>query len=93
MRAWLVLLALAMPAHADDEPELAYVSGELRGTRAVVRARYAVQLRGPMTAMGTQSLEIPDMAAFQEVMKSEAAAGAMKHDGVNPETLLILSEA
>ncbi len=28
--------------------------------------------------------EIPDMEAFQEVMKSEAAADAMKHDGVNP---------
>jgi hypothetical protein len=37
--------------------------------------------------------EIPDIQAFQEVMKSEAAADAMKHDGVNPETLLIFSEA
>jgi hypothetical protein len=37
--------------------------------------------------------EIPDMKAFQDVMKSEAAADAMKHDGVNPETLLIFSEA
>ncbi len=37
--------------------------------------------------------EIPDMEAFQEVMQSEAAADAMKHDGVNPETLLVLSEA
>ncbi len=37
--------------------------------------------------------EIPDMEAFQEVMRSEAAADAMKHDGVNPETLLIFSEA
>ena len=37
--------------------------------------------------------EIPDMEAFQEVMKSEAAADAMKHDGVSPETLLIFSEA
>jgi hypothetical protein len=36
--------------------------------------------------------EIPDMDAFQEVMKSDAAADAMKHDGVNPETLVILSE-
>ena len=33
------------------------------------------------------------MKAFQDVMKSEAAADAMKHDGVNPETLLIFSEA
>ena len=37
--------------------------------------------------------EIPDMEAFQEVMKSQAAADAMTHDGVNPETLLVLSEA
>jgi hypothetical protein len=37
--------------------------------------------------------EIPDIEAFQEVMKSEAAAQAMKHDGVKPETLLIFSEA
>ena len=37
-------------------------------------------------------IEVPDMAAFQEVMQSEAAAEAMKYDGVRPETLLILSE-
>jgi hypothetical protein len=37
--------------------------------------------------------EIPDIEAFQEVMKSEAAADAMKHDGVNPRTLLMFSEA
>jgi hypothetical protein len=36
--------------------------------------------------------EIPDMAAFQEFLQSEAAAEAMKHDGVRPETILILSE-
>jgi hypothetical protein len=36
--------------------------------------------------------EIPDMKAFQ-VMRSEAAADAMKHDGVNPQTLRIFSEA
>jgi hypothetical protein len=36
--------------------------------------------------------EIPDMDAFQEIMKSEAAADAMKHDGVRPETLRVLSE-
>jgi hypothetical protein len=37
--------------------------------------------------------EIPDIEAFQEVMKTQAAADAMKHDGVNPETLLMLGEA
>ena len=36
--------------------------------------------------------EIPDMEAFQEFMKTDAAADAMKHDGVNPETVLVLSE-
>lgn len=37
-------------------------------------------------------VEIPDFAAFQELMQSEAAAEAMKYDGVRPETLLVLQE-
>jgi hypothetical protein len=37
--------------------------------------------------------EIPDMDAFQEAMKSDAAADAMKHDGVHPDTLLVFREA
>jgi hypothetical protein len=37
-------------------------------------------------------VEIPDMAAFQELIQSEAGAGAMKFDAVHPETLLILDE-
>lgn len=32
------------------------------------------------------------MAAFKEFMQSEAAAEAMRYDGVHPETMLILSE-
>jgi len=36
--------------------------------------------------------EIPDMGAFQEFMKGDEAAEAMKYDGVKPETLLVLSE-
>jgi hypothetical protein len=36
--------------------------------------------------------EVPDMAAFEEVMQSEAASDAIKFDGVRPETLLILTE-
>ena len=36
--------------------------------------------------------EIPDMHAFQELMNSDAAADAMKYDGVSPETVLVLSE-
>ncbi|MGZ6617934.1 MAG: hypothetical protein ACXVFQ_26355 [Solirubrobacteraceae bacterium] len=37
-------------------------------------------------------VEIPDFDAFQQFMQSEAAAEAMKYDGVRPETMLILSE-
>jgi hypothetical protein len=37
-------------------------------------------------------VEIPDFAAFEQFMQTEEAAEAMKHDGVRPETLLILSE-
>jgi hypothetical protein len=37
--------------------------------------------------------DIPDMAVFQEFMQSEAAAEAMKHDGVRPETMVILVES
>ena len=36
--------------------------------------------------------DIPDLAAFQEFMQTEQAAAAMKHDGVRPETLLMLVE-
>lgn len=36
-------------------------------------------------------VEIPDFAAFQELMQTEAAAEAMKHDGVRPDTLVILA--
>lgn len=37
-------------------------------------------------------VDVPDMAAFEKVMQSEAGADAMKFDGVRPETLLILTE-
>jgi hypothetical protein len=38
-------------------------------------------------------VDVPDMSTFQEAMASEAAAEAMKFDGVRPETLVILTEA
>jgi hypothetical protein len=37
-------------------------------------------------------VDIPDMAAFQAVMESEAGADAMKYDGVRRETMLNLVE-
>lgn len=38
-------------------------------------------------------VDVPDMAAFQELMESEEAADAMKYDGVRRETMVILAEA
>ena len=37
-------------------------------------------------------MDVPDMDAFASVMQSEAAAEAMEHDGVLPETVVILVE-
>ena len=36
--------------------------------------------------------EVPDMAAYREIMASDAAAQAMKADGVRPDTLTVLVE-
>jgi hypothetical protein len=38
-------------------------------------------------------VEVPDMDTFQQLMESEAAADAMKFDGVRPETILTLVES
>ena len=37
--------------------------------------------------------DVPDMAAFEAAMQTQDAADAMKHDGVRPETLIVLIEA
>ncbi len=36
--------------------------------------------------------EVPSRAELEEVLQTEAAAEAMKFDGVRPETILILVE-
>lgn len=38
-------------------------------------------------------MDVPDMDALVAAMETEAAAEAMAHDGVVPETLVILVEA
>jgi hypothetical protein len=38
-------------------------------------------------------MDVPDMDAFASAMQSPEAAEAMAHDGVLPETLVILVEA
>jgi len=37
--------------------------------------------------------DVPDMAAFQAVMQSQAGADAMTNDGVRADTLVLLVEA
>jgi hypothetical protein len=37
-------------------------------------------------------MDVPDMDAFRKAMGSKAAAEAMQHDGVVPESLVILVE-
>jgi hypothetical protein len=38
-------------------------------------------------------MDVPDMGAFEAAMKAGSADEAMAHDGVLPETLVILVEA
>ena len=38
-------------------------------------------------------MDVPDMEALQAAMQTQAAADAMEHDGVLPESLVILVEA
>ena len=38
-------------------------------------------------------VETPDISTWQEALQSDAAAEAMKFDGVRPETILVLGEA
>jgi hypothetical protein len=38
-------------------------------------------------------MDVPDMGAVMDAMETQAAADAMEHDGVVPETLVILVEA
>lgn len=37
-------------------------------------------------------VDVPDLDTFQRMMESEAAADAMKFDGVRPETIVMLVE-
>ncbi len=37
-------------------------------------------------------IETPDMGTLETALQGEEAAAAMKHDGVSPETLLMLVE-
>jgi hypothetical protein len=38
-------------------------------------------------------VDVPDIATFQKMMESDAAAEAMKFDGVRPDTVSVLVES
>jgi hypothetical protein len=38
-------------------------------------------------------LDVPDMDAFHELLESDEGAEAMRHDGVRPDTVVLLEQA
>lgn len=64
---------------------------ELFGPLGITNIRTFVDPQNP-TRVGV-SMSVPDMDALNAVMQTPAAADAMAHDGVAPETLVILVEA
>ena len=60
---------------------------ELFGKLAVTNIRTFVNPDDPTKV--ALLMDVPDMNAFASTMQSEAAAQAMEHDGVMPETLVI----
>jgi hypothetical protein len=64
---------------------------EFFGPLGVTNIRTFVDPENP-TRVGLV-MDVPDMDAVMAAMETEAAADAMAHDGVLPETLVILVEA
>jgi hypothetical protein len=64
---------------------------EFFGPLGVTNIRTFVDPENP-TRVGLL-MDVPDMDAVMAAMETEAATDAMKHDGVLPETLVILVEA
>ena len=64
---------------------------ELFGPLGITNIRTFVDPQNPTRA--AVLMDVPDMDAFQTAMQTQAAADAMSHDGVLPETLVILLES
>jgi hypothetical protein len=63
---------------------------EIFGPLGVTNIRTFVNPQNPTQV--AVLMDVPDMDAVMKVMQTEAAAEAMAHDGVLPETLVILVE-
>ena len=64
---------------------------ELFGPLGVTNIRTFVDPQNPNRV--ALIMDVPDMDALTAVMQSKAAADAMAHDGVVPESLVILVES
>jgi hypothetical protein len=64
---------------------------ELFGPLGVTHIRTFVDPQNPKRV--AVMMDVPDLEALNAVMQSSEAADAMAHDGVAPETLVILVEA
>ena len=64
---------------------------ELFGPLGITNIRTFVDPQNPTRV--AVLMDVPDMDALKSAMKSKAAADATAHDGVLPETLVILVEA
>jgi hypothetical protein len=64
--------------------------GEFFGTLGITNIRTFVDPENP-NRVGLL-IDVPDMDALLAALESDEAAAAMEHDGVHPETLVMLVE-
>jgi hypothetical protein len=64
---------------------------ELFGPIGITNIRTFVDPQNPTRA--AVLMDVPDLDAFHAAMQTQAAADAMSHDGVLPETLVLLLES
>lgn len=71
--------------------EVVEATGEVFGPPGMTNIQTFVDPQNP-TRVGV-SMDVPDLEAFGAAMQTQQSAEAMAHDGVAPETLVILVEA
>ena len=64
---------------------------EIFGPIGVTNIREFVDPKNPTHV--AVMMDVPDMEAFEALMSTQAAAEAMAHDGVLPESLVVLVQA
>jgi hypothetical protein len=86
-------MATYLITHEVDDVEHWWNSAK----RAEVFGSLGIQVRTFRDPAGSNKVgllaEIPDFAAFEAFMKTDAAAAAVRHDGVRLETMVLLAES